>query len=93
MIDLTNTTSDKVISLMLEQGEDLFDQSRFRYIESLSLRSSQLRSSVTLILEKKIKLALTEYLEDLSHARARAKLVVKRIEARFPESAKHIKLL
>ncbi len=78
---------------MLAQGEDLFDQARFRYIESMSHRSSQVRSSVALILEKKIQLALAEYQEDLSHARERAKLVVNRIEARFPESAKHIKLL
>jgi len=93
MIDITSTASNKVISLMLAQGEDLFDQARFRYIESMSHRSSQVRHSVALILEKKVQLALAEYQEDLSLARERAKLVVSRIETRFPESAKHIKLL
>jgi len=93
MIDITNATSEKVIALMLEQGEDLFDQARFRYIESMSRRSSQQRSAVSLILEKKIQRALVDYQEDLSQARECAKLVVNRIEVRFPESAKHIKVL
>ena len=95
----THSAADALMPLqqdiadLVKNNVDRFDPFRFRYIESLARRVTELRQSVALAVEQKAMQALHQYQHDFVQARDAAALVMDRVASQFPHSAEKIAML
>lgn len=78
------------IALMIEQGDNLFDEVRFHYITSIYERASKHRQSVASMLKSKVQSLLTRYQQDLASVEEQSSVLGHRIKLSFPESANDV---
>ena len=76
------------IELMLERGDNNYDDSRFKYISSLYERALLHRNSVASPMLQKVKILLNRYIEDLIEVQESIQLVVRRLNLCFPDARK-----
>jgi len=81
------------IALMLERGDNRFDETRFRYISSVYDRAVKQRNSVAINLMSKVEKLLASYQSDLLLANDSATTLSNRIKMSFPESSNEVDLL
>jgi len=93
MTDTNDIDCGEQISLIVEQGKNRFDETRFRYISSIYNRAVKQRSPVSLMLMSKVNKMLTSYQSDLSLAEEAMVGLSNRIKMSFPESSNEVERL
>lgn len=93
MIDTKAVDCAAQIALILERGDNRFDESRFKYISAIYDRGVKQRSSVSVLLLSKVQKLLTGYQSDLTLAEENSMALARRIKMSFPESSDEVDLL
>jgi len=81
------------IALIIENGDNRFDENRFKYISSMYERGMKQRSPVSSILMSKVQTLLVSYQSELSLAEENSMALARRIKMSFPESSNEVDLL
>jgi hypothetical protein len=87
MTDASNDDCGVEIALMLDRGDNFFDESRFQLILSIYDRAMKQRSTVAIILIEKIHKLIASYKTDLMIAAEKTNVLSRRINMSFPESS------
>ena len=90
MTDVSDIDCGDQIALILERGDNRFDETRFRYITSMYDRAVKQRSSVSLALMSKVHQLITSYQSDLSLSDESTVALSRRIKMSFPESSSEV---
>jgi len=86
MTEINDVDCSMQIALMLERGDNRFDEIRFRYISSMYQRAEKHRNSVSLILKLKVQKLIASYQADLLLAGEASMVLARRIKMSFPDS-------
>jgi len=90
MTDVSDIDCGDQIALILERGDNRFDETRFRYISSMYDRAVKQRRSVSQALMSKVDQLLTSYQSDVSLSDESTVALSRRIKMSFPGSSSEV---
>ncbi len=87
------TINARELKALQESGDWRFDRVRFRYIEAMARLAPEQREPVSRLVEQKVRKALLDYQTDFALAQEEAALIVARVAAHYPDSARTVQRL